>query len=36
MRWLRKVQTKIGFALSRLGDPEREQGFWESLFRWWP
>jgi hypothetical protein len=34
--WLRDVQTKIGLGLARLGDRNRKEGFWESLFRWWP
>jgi len=27
---------RLGFAANRLRDPDREEGFWERLFRFWP
>jgi hypothetical protein len=33
---LRAIRTRLGLWLASFSDPNREEGFWESVFRWWP
>jgi hypothetical protein len=34
--WLRALSAKMTLRVARLQDPNRKEGFWESVFRWWP
>jgi hypothetical protein len=33
---MRRLLYRLGLAASRIQDPNRKEGFWERLFRWWP